>query len=991
MKTIISRLRLCFVAFFTLFLFTPIVMIAQLPHNVTIQGTGTNSAQVPFSAHWSYTYTQQIYLASEIGFAGDICRLKVSKVSVADTAMQYVKIFLGYTSSSSFASTTSWVPQSALTPVFEGVINFNNGWTEIILDSYFEYNGTSNLVMAVHYVDTVCQSMQNFVTATKTGASLVLRENSPINLNALPAGSILNQRNHLEIAFNRCNGTVMTDTTITACALLISDPGGDGDYENNTSITQTFVSADGNAIVLDFYEFSLSDYDYLSIYDGPNVGSPLLGTFMGTELIGLVEASGTEMTLRFVSNGVGVSSGWLAGLSCRPCYPVSTAYGSPCDGMSMNAFCTENTAGVSYPSGTGGNAVPFFGTSSVACLGTIDRPSAWYYMRVRESGNLLIFIQQFSTSGTPIDVDFACWGPFEATTAFDFQSNLCCGRYDFHSTPNGGDHRPPNGDHSNGNLGGYPFDNLVDCSYHYEATEWCFIPDAQVGEFYLLLLTNFNGNPGTISFNSVGTSYTSSETDCSLVSLASSNSPVCEGGTLSLHCGNVGAGLTYRWQGPNGFVSTDRSPVIYNATEVHEGTYTLQLSTANGDVSTAQVEVEINPMPEVTISADRETLCLPDSARIVVSGATTYLWSNGATDSVIVVSPLETTHYEVIAANAGCSEMAEITIYSHPSPVIVLDEVIDATCGESNGSISVTVEGGTAPLQFNWSNGSTQPYLLENLTGGDFTLRLTDSAGCRAEMDFAVGGYPFEMSIAKIIHASCNKNNGSVEISVTTSADSYEVTWDGITDYEGNTAFNLFPGHYTVTVDDGTCVNSLSFTIQNINRLKACISISPSPPNFVDDILNFVDCSKNATSWRWDFGDMQYSTNQHPTHQYPESGEYEISLIVEDDEDCADTANLTLVIKDKTSFYVPNAFSPNGDGLNDIFKPEFLTIDMQAYKMLIYDRLGTLVFYTENPESGWDGTVNGKEVTTASYSYIIQYRDHLGKNHVAKGAVLLTK
>ena len=122
-------------------------------------------------------------------------------------------------------------------------------------------------------------------------------------------------------------------------------------------------------------------------------------------------------------------------------------------------------------------------------------------MQIDQPGDLLIYIEQHSRiTHLPIDVDFACWGPFQAESKRDFLNKLKDSyQLEVGKRPN---HRPKNGDHSH-DMGGYPYHNLVDCSYDPAGTEWCFIPNAKSGEWYLLMITNYSQQPGKIHFERV--------------------------------------------------------------------------------------------------------------------------------------------------------------------------------------------------------------------------------------------------------------------------------------------------------------------------------------------------------------------------------------------------------------------------------------------------------------------------------------------------------
>ena len=175
-------------------------------------------------------------------------------------------------------------------------------------------------------------------------------------------------------------------------------------------------------------------------------------------------------------------------------------------------FCTdENPFGVTYKSGTTGYAA-FPRRDTLGCLMFAPCPT-WFYMQIDQPGDLLIYIEQKGFL-KKLDVDFACWGPFEAVSKRDFLDRLCSGRYalDIEGHPN---HRPAGGDHRS-DTGGYPFGNLVDCSFDPAGTEWCYIPNANKGEWYLLLLTNYSRKKGTVHFDRVHEMSTAT-TNCQVV------------------------------------------------------------------------------------------------------------------------------------------------------------------------------------------------------------------------------------------------------------------------------------------------------------------------------------------------------------------------------------------------------------------------------------------------------------------------------------------
>ncbi len=201
-------------------------------------------------------------------------------------------------------------------------------------------------------------------------------------------------------------------------------------------------------------------------------------------------------------------------------------------------FCT----GTVYTFPAGVNAPPGQSGPCYSCLTTRPNP-AWYYMKVANSGNIVIFM-----SSTPShDIDFCCWGPF---TSEDCCTQLTCNK-------------------------------VVSCSYSPNPTETCTIPNGITGQYYMLVITNFSNQPCNITFSQTGGT---GSTDCTILPPpCGNNSPICAGQTIQLTANPV-ANATYHWHGPAGFVSTVQNPSIPNAQPVNSGPYYLRI-VVNGQPS----------------------------------------------------------------------------------------------------------------------------------------------------------------------------------------------------------------------------------------------------------------------------------------------------------------------------------------------------------------------------------------------------------------------
>ena len=263
-------------------------------------------------------------------------------------------------------------------------------------------------------------------------------------------------------------------TVNNACGGMFYDSGGpSGQYADNQFFTATFCAPPGQYISFNFTAFNTEAiFDLLDVYNGPNTAAPLIGSYSGTTGPGTIISSlGGCITFVFESDNSVFLSGWAATITCSSA-PPST--GNDCG--TASPFCT----GTSYVFPNNTNQ-PDLGT--IDCLFSSPNP-VWYYMQIANSGNLNINISQTDAFGFGIDVDFDLWGPFNTL---------------------------PNGCVAIAN-GTAP---SVDCSFSAAFTEQANIVGAVTGQFYIMLLTNYSNQAGTISFSS-GAGSTAT-TNCALL------------------------------------------------------------------------------------------------------------------------------------------------------------------------------------------------------------------------------------------------------------------------------------------------------------------------------------------------------------------------------------------------------------------------------------------------------------------------------------------
>ena len=209
-------------------------------------------------------------------------------------------------------------------------------------------------------------------------------------------------------------------------------------------------------------------------------------------------------------------------------------------------------------------------------------------------------------------------------------------------------------------------------------------------------------------------------------------------------------------------------------------------------------------------------------------------------------------------------------------------------------------------------------------------------------------------------------------------------------------------GEYSVisrVVSDIGCAGMDSLTGFNVyDKPIARFGYYPDDPSIREPEVFFNDQSIGAESqieyYHWNFGDNSDTVGLDPVHIYQDTGTFNVLLTIQDRNACVDTISHSLYVDPVFSFYMPNAFSPNGNGLNDEFGPIGSYFDDTDYEFEIYSRWGELLFETKDPYEYWKGdfSITTKNpVPLGVYSWIIRVEDALGDEHVYKGQVTVVR
>ena len=201
---------------------------------------------------------------------------------------------------------------------------------------------------------------------------------------------------------------------------------------------------------------------------------------------------------------------------------------------------------------------------------------------------------------------------------------------------------------------------------------------------------------------------------------------------------------------------------------------------------------------------------------------------------------------------------------------------------------------------------------------------------------------------------------------------------------------------YVVAVTD-TCGEIVKDSlIINVNPAPvAAFTFNPQPATLLDPVIVFKDQSTGLPiSWLWNFDDPQNEVNsilQNPNHIYSDSGTFCVKLIISNSFSCIDSTTNCVRIDPQFAFYVPKAFSPNDDGLNDGFSPKGDFI--KEYELVVMNRWGNVVFKTTDINDKWNGKVKnaGKTTEEETYVYVIKVTDIFDKEHKYIGHITLLR
>lgn len=343
----------------------------------------------------------------------------------------------------------------------------------------------------------------------------------------------------------------------------------------------------------------------------------------------------------------------------------------------------------------------------------------------------------------------------------------------------------------------------------------------------------------------------------------------------------------------------------------------------------------------------------------------------------------------IVTSNFGCSDTVVHLISVHPAPVnnmLVTPHCLLDTATLLSlstivaGSIDSTwwVVGGDTLM------GTNAVHLFPSAGFFPITLYTLSDQGCRALRTDSVEVWPLPLVGLSLSDSGICPNaavflNDASSIPIPDAITSWTWTVNGLPMATGPSATLVFAEAdtwaigLTVTSANGCSAQDTSDVQLLVYSLPvAGFSTDPDAITMMNPEVRFVDTSNGTSDWMYDFGDGAGSTEQHPEHVYTTHGTYSIRQIVTSEHGCSDTAYQEVIIEPEVLVHVPNAFTPDGDGVNDVFLPVLYGFDVRSYRLTVWNRWGEPIFETADEHQPWDGRTAAARDVVQDGDYVWQ-------------------
>jgi gliding motility-associated-like protein len=496
-----------------------------------------------------------------------------------------------------------------------------------------------------------------------------------------------------------------------------------------------------------------------------------------------------------------------------------------------------------------------------------------------------------------------------------------------------------------------------------------------------------------------------------IVASATGSTLICVGNSTPITGGATGgtAPYSYSWLGGLGAIPT------VNVSPMVNQTYSVVVTDANNCTpDTAMVTVFVRPALSITFD-DPDTLCVGDTVNLLAHGnggdsLYNYTWEQGLGNTAGVQTIVSTSQYYSVTVTDGCGSIQAVdSVWLQIggfAPLQVTTTPSDTICLGDQFYMHAQAFGGDGKFSYSWNQGlgGGQTHIVVPTQSTAYTVTVVDQCLTPAGIEtifIEVGNFE-DFNIWVDTNQNCDPGIFKFGFDTVNANFDYQINFGSGLEFvnPNEEIIRTFTedGCHDINVKLTTNLGCVS------NKVFPCLfTVLPSPvanfdfnshsPDILEHYVDFWDKSIGAVNWTWYTSDTVISTYEKFSYPFPVDGVYNIKLVVSNSYGCLDSINTDLPVAFVTTYFYPTAFTPDGNGFNEVFKIVGDGVMAEDYNLMIYNRWGDLVFNTSSRDQGWDGTMmnSGKPLMAGVYSYTYTLRLHDGRKLTDFGQVTLLK
>ena len=455
----------------------------------------------------------------------------------------------------------------------------------------------------------------------------------------------------------------------------------------------------------------------------------------------------------------------------------------------------------------------------------------------------------------------------------------------------------------------------------------------------------------------------------------------------------------YNAEKKGSFIGNGITNGVFNPAVAGVGTHLILFSLPGKCVDT--VRITVKALPVVSFSGLKTYYCMKDTVVNLslspASGTLTGQGLNGNTfNPKLAGSGTHTITYTFGTLKCVNKFSRDVTIADTLKLTLFSDK--DSICVGTTVAVSTKTRGGSGKYDLQWSGGQsnvTSIYMNPKVST-PITVVLKDGCSDSVSKTHLVYVHPVMASNSITSPIQCYGSPGFITLKMQ-GAGPFSYLWNTIPPQKTASISAPAGNSYRVFVTNTLtgCKYDTTIAIPGYSPIRAYFSYSPNGSCMLsyNAFLQIINLSQGGITGYWDFGDstkIPYDPSVNPTHLYDGlQDHYFIKLKIANAGNCQDSFVQKICVKEVTDVVIPSAFSPNGDGINDIFKIDYATFLYSS--LAIYTRWGERVFYTEDIKTGWDGYYQGKLCPMDYYVYIFKYKGKKTANKLAKGVIYLIR